>query len=302
MLRNIIIFSIAILVIIGSNSKIVFGIFEGDENNFKDVAKYLEGNMDEYLCDLSKIKSSKERREIIRLRKEMERLALKIDAGDIKDDELRKKIVALRRKAFKKINRDEFVINNFDRHGNNRLGGEIGTEFSGEYLYNSPWLNYSLEDEENRVGKKVINFEYDINEGPVTFYSEVKLHQQFKKNNAIGFKIKSEADAILVQFECEEGLRHDYVVTKLKNQWKTVVIPFKKFSNYENFDARKIKKINFILNDQITYPLTGMFSLNDLILKNIGEKGVQVVPKHVIKYEVEGTVPLGSNKSFFRKK
>ena len=302
MITNRVLYIMIFVVMIMCIQKNVYSAFDGDENDFDAVVKYLKHNIDDYYHDLSQIKSSDKRREVIELRKEMERLVLKIDAGDIKDEELRKKIIALRRIALKKRSRTEFVINNFDRPGTNQLGGKMGTEFDGEYLYTSPWLMYSFHDEEKRVGKKVIVLEYDITEGPVLFFNEVKIHYPFKKYNALGFKIKSDSNTILMQLECEKKIVHDYVVSELTRDWQTIIIPFEKFSNYELFDSGKITRINFVLDDAITETLSGTFSLNDLILKNIEEKGAQIVPHHVIAYEVEGAVPLGTNKSFIQQK
>jgi len=276
--------------------------FDGDVNDFDDVVKYFDKNIDDYHRDLSTVKNHDKQREIIALRKEMERLVLKIDAGDISNEKLRKKIITLRRGALKKKNRDVFVINNFDRPGNNRLGGSIGIECDGERPSVSPWIDYSFRKDSKRSGKKVMYFEYDITEGPVLFFNDVNIHYPFKRNNAFEFKIKSDSHAILVQIACENDLRHDYVVSELTGEWQTVIISFEQFGNYELFDYQTIKRVNFILRDDITEILSGSFSLNDLVLKKIGAKGAHIISKHNINYEVEGTVPLGTNKSFIRQK
>ena len=297
-----ILFCMVLLMSAGLMCDAALSSFDGDVNNFDKVVKYLDKNIDDYYRELSTVKDADKQREIIALRKEMERLVLKIDAGDIQNEELRKKIVALRRFVLKKKSKNQFVVNNFDRPGNNRLGSTIGIEYAGVRNSVSPWIDYSFRKDNKRAGKKVISFEYDITEGPVLFFNDVTRHHPFKRYNAIEFKIKSDSSAILVQFACENGITHNYVVSQLTGAWQTVTISFEELSNYDAFDYRRIKRINFILHDGITDTLIGTFSLNDMVLKKIGVKGAHVVSKHIINYEVEGTVPLGTNKSFMQQK
>lgn len=148
--------SIIVLTALLSYSVSEAAFFTGVENNEEDIVDFFAEYIDDYFLDLSTLDDPEEVRAMIRLRKEMERLVLKIDAGDIKDEELRNKVIALRRLVMRKMNSGVFVINNFDRRNGNRLGGPVIAVYDGEPTYTSPWLAYALVNEEKRIGKKML--------------------------------------------------------------------------------------------------------------------------------------------------
>ncbi|MBU1862465.1 MAG: CIA30 family protein [Candidatus Omnitrophica bacterium] len=277
-----------------------YAAFDGDSTDSDAIVNYIKGNINTYYIDLSSLSGSSKQHEVIMLRKELERLVLRIDAGDIKNETLRKKIIALRRAALKNRNRQEFIIANFDRKGKNRLGGTMGANFAGDCYHISPWLDYTFENMEKRVGKKILSLTYDIAEGEVEFYNNVTIHYPFKKHNALSFKIRSDSSTIMVRLHDEQNAHFEYLVYGLTKQWQKVTVPFKKLSNYESLKTTSIKSISLVLNGEITDQPSGRFHLDDLVLTTITHDRQTSTPKGVIAYTVEGAVPLGTNKSLSR--
>jgi len=276
-----------------------FKPFKGNEGDSDAIVNYIDKNLDVYFTVLDSLSNSEKRQDVNKTKRELERLALKIDAGDVKNEKLREKIIALRRSAIKSGNRNEFVIHSFERLQRNRLGGSMGTVFEGEAPSVSPYISYRLVNAKKRSGKKVLQCDYDVEEGDVVLFQEVKKHIPLKRYNAFRFKIKGDVGAVMMQIEAEE--MHEFIVRGISDTWITVLVPFADFSKQDLLDKNEIMRINFVLSDQVVKNLQGTFFLDDFVLTKVAEVSEREKTVQVTNYEVEGTVPLGTDKSLFRK-
>jgi len=277
-------------------------IFNSDginESNEKDVISYVKKNIDLYSKEPLTVKNFKKRMKLISTKENLEKYVLKIDAGNIRNKKLRKKIIALRRKALKNRNSDRFVINSFDNYYNNRLGGKIGCSFRGQLDSFSPWLKYEKVNEDGRIGKKKFKFYYDVEYGEVSFYNEVNKVNVLKHYNAFSIKVKGDILSYMIRLVFNDKSYFETIVDGVTVGWKTFVIPFSDFNKEDSIDFEQLDRIEFVLNDDLAGRVNGIFFLNDFTLRQ-----VPLVKKQKERtsfcYEVEGAVPLGTDTSLFK--
>jgi len=273
--------------------------YTGNDSDYKSITRYIKRHVNSYFKDINKIKSASRRRDMVDLRSELERLSLKIDAGDIKSDTFRQKVITIRRNALKKRNTNQFIVHNFDRLNNNRLGGGIETLFTGKKPSISPWLALSLVNEEKRLGKKMLHIDYDVQEGEAAFELPVKQNHFLSRYNALSFKVKGDSKAIVLSLEHDGGDTISTVVTDITKEWRTISIPFYTMDNFKVFDYNKVSTIRFTLKRTIAGNEKGVLCIDEIALKKVVDE-TNSAEKRIFTYEVEGAVPIGTNKSFLR--
>ncbi len=275
-------------------------LFDGDEGNEKDLEKYVKKHIDVYDIAVELLETNQERRDTLRMRRELERLVLKMDAGDIKDDDLRKKVIRLRRAAMKNRNKGEYMINNFERLTRNRLGGSVGAVFDGKVDTVSPWLDYSLENEKKRIGKKLLHMWFDVSQGNVAFYHDIERYRICERYDSFSLKVRGTVKGCSLQLTNDTGVLHEYILEDITAEWQTFVIPFRNLSDSETLDFSKINRILFFVNEYLALTDTGSLYFDDFALRITDKKKSVHEKRHGYAYEVEGAVPLGTNKSFMQ--
>jgi len=253
----------------------------------------------EYFKEVPDSLPANEKRERNRLKRELERLALKVDAGDIRNKRVRELVITIRRNAMKNQNSNAFVFHNFDSLQANRLQGRVAAQYDGVIGSISPWLELKLVNEKKRVGKKMLQLDYDVYEGDVSLDFEVKRHDYFSRYNALVFDICGPVPVLTVCLKMKDGSFVSSKVQDVGNTWRTLSIPFSTMDGYASFDPSNVAAISFVINRYGTVEQRGSFYLDSFQLKRVS-KSREVAAKNNFRYEVEGAVPLGTNKSFLQ--
>lgn len=273
--------------------------YTGDDADQKAIERYIRAHIDDYFRDLNTVNNRQKRRVIIELRREIESLALKIDAGDIRNISFRQKVITIRSNASKKSQSNQLVVHNFDRMNNNRLGGRPISEYAGVIGSISPWIDIAVVNEEGRLGKKMLQAEYDVTEGEVSIIVPVRYAHYFKRYNEIRCKIKGDLHSIRIGLKFRDGQIESQVVADIGKAWNHISFPIDDLGEDGSFDTADVTGIYFTLDRSLVHAARGSFYLDELALGRRSDRSASVKKKTSFVYEVEGTVPLGTNKSFF---
>jgi hypothetical protein len=276
----------------------VWASYDGSDRDSSAIIKYLNTNAELYFTDLNSITSSQKRRKIIELQKELERLALKIDAGDISNKKLRERVIAIKRNANNKSSDREFVLNDFSSLRATSRHGALVVEFAGIEDKISPWLKLSLSKKDNLVREKILQIDYDVLEGDASFSFSVKRRDYFKRYNSFVFSVKGDSATLQVAVIFKDGESMHKTFRVDSRSWMSVAIPFDTMNGYESFDFKNVRSIVLsVLSVESEYKKGTLFFDSFRLQKiTIPKKNI---PNSVQRYSVEGTVPLGENKSFF---
>lgn len=274
--------------------------YDGSDRDSSAIIKYLNANAELYFTDLNSVTSSQKRRKIIDLQKELERLALKIDAGDIANKKLRERVIAIKRNANNKSSDREFVFNDFNSLRATGRHGALVVEFDGIEEKVSPWLKLSVTKKDNLAREKILQIDYDVSEGDALFSFIVKRRDYFKRYNSFVFSAKGDSATLQVAVIFKDGASMHKTFRVDSYDWMSVSIPFDTMNGYESFDFKNVSSISLSILSVKTEQKKGTLFFDSLRLQRI------TVPKKntsnsVSSYSVEGAVPLGENKSFFIK-
>jgi hypothetical protein len=273
--------------------------YTGDDGDQKAIERYIRANIKDYFRDLNTVKNPKKKRDIISVRRELESLALKIDAGAIRNKSFREKVISIRRNTSKRTNTNTFVVHNFDRMNNNRLGARPTTEYAGVIGSISPWIDLSLVNEDKRLGKKMLKAEYDVTEGPAAIIIPVKNTHYFKRYNTIGCKVKGDIHSLKIALKFRDGQFLSGVIPDINEQWNTVSFSFDSLEGYASMKTGSITAIHFIVDRSTAFSGRGCLYMDDLALLKVNEPAQAMKKTGSVNYTVEGAVPLGTNKSLF---
>ena len=271
--------------------------YDGDDDDFMGIVLYMSRNLHYYFTDLNSVSSADRRRDIIELREELERLSLKIDVGDVPFNSLRSKFITIRRNAMKKQSSNRFVFHNFDRLNNNRLGGEVKALYEGRVAEVSPWLRLRLLNEANRIGKKMLRMDYDVSEGDVALEFGVTRRRYFRQYNALSFDIKGDINTIGIKIIMKDGSFLEGVIGDIKDSWQTVSIPFEQMEGSEQLRPNQVNRVQLIIRRLMSPSVKGTVYLDSCRLRKTAAPDMKKETQRVYRYQVEGTVPLGTNKS-----
>lgn len=279
-----------------------FAAYEGSWNDSQEIEEYIKKNIEKYFEDVDILREPEKKRERHALNRELEKLVLKIDAGDIKDDTIRKQVVALRRQALKSQNTSEYSISNFDSSGQNRIGSPMRIEYAGKAKSISPWAYGEYENEKGRIGKRYLKLHYDIQEGNVYVVFPVSNTLLFKQYD--GLHISLSGDKAYVAFELGNDNTYErYALGEVEKDSKEFSLYFddeKLFTPESDIQYNDIDFVRLVLVEEDSMMKQGIINIESFSLRK-KEKGKdrQHLEK-IIQYNVEGSVPLGENKSFIQ--
>jgi len=233
--------------------------------------------------------------------KEMERLALTTDIGDIAcSDSAQRILVSIKRNASKHRSDSRFVINSFDTKRSNRCGGKVRAVFEGDEEVFAPWLIFSLDEESGRKGKKFGRIRYDVSIGEARLVHEIKNASMFPRFDGFRCMVKRPFPDTSIMFVTGQG-EYVYELKGLNsgNEWDTITIPFEKLSGNDSFVPQHTREIQFVFSEEDIDLLQGEACIDSFQLVHLS--GDESKAKKELVYNVDGAVRLGQNKSFFQR-
>ena len=280
-----------------------FGKFSEYSGNWRDkdeMLSFVKSNAAAYFTPPKDIKSKEEQRQFNKFRAQMQRLVLKIDASDIRNEETRKQVVAIRRQALKARDSSSFTISNFDtKRLKNRLGGEFKCLFAGKKAQKSPWADFKNQEFEKIKGQQYLLINFDIKQGEVVLRQTVTKRFPFKEHNVLEFAAKGNVKAIKVCFTDVNSNTISHIIEEISEEWKNFVFPFSELLKESDFDIMSLQTIDLILSDEICGVTSGQLAIDNLKLTSIKEK-LTLKKKGKVHVNIEGGTPFNKSTSFLR--
>lgn len=274
--------------------------YKGSWRDQKSMLDFVEDNVEKYYSPPDK-KSSEKQKEYNKFRSQMRKLALKIDAGKIKNEEKKRKVVAIRRQAMKGSSKSQSKIHSFDsRLKRNNFRGKTFLTSGVKGVDVDNYSSYELLRHDGLAGDRYLKIDFDLDKGPVILRNSFAKSGKLLNKSGLSFRACSNVGNLKLRITDRDNNQMSFVLEKITEEWMEYSIDFDKMKKEKAFNKSRIKFIDILFSDQVCLPRSSFFMIDDLsflledkklILKKTGRRNVNI----------EGGRPLGTSNSLLRK-